>query len=133
MKEPIAIIPYDQMQFRWIAMHWDIHYNGICTYNNQLCEFQTIEGDGRWTGDDEDKEEEWVETIPTVCKIYHLTPKEKLIWLHRQTMFEWFVGYHWTYPYRKTGQRQFRYRKPVWLYKLLFKLYYCKQMKKIKK
>ena len=41
----------------------------------------------------------------------------------RKFFFEQMVGYHWSYPQRKNWAR-FYYRKPVWLSKFLFKLYY---------
>jgi len=129
----IATIPYDDVNFRWVSNHWDIHLNGICEYQNQICEFKTIQGEGHWTyildeKGEEVEEDEYVETIPTVCEIYELTEKEKKERLSRQRKFEICVGYHWTYPYRKTGERPFRIRNPKWFYRLLFNLYYFKQM-----
>ncbi len=119
MKTKIATIPYEKMNFVWITNHYDIHRNGLCNYNNNLCEFKTNEGEYDW-----DKEEY---IIPTTCDIYSLTLTEKLKWRYRQKKFELMVGYHWTYPYRKTGERSFHFRKPKWLYKWLFSLFYKTQ------
>lgn len=110
----INTIPYGQTKFKWVSNHYDLHLQGLCTYNGKTCYFQTLEGD--W---DEEKDE-WNESF---CEIYKLSLREKWKWFWRQKKFEWMVGYHWTYPFRKQG-RFFYYRKPVWLYKYLFRLFY---------
>ncbi len=120
MKNLIATIPYSEVNFKWISDHWDIHLNGTCIYNNKTCEFKTIAGEYKWN-----KETEEVDVITEdVCEIYSLDEKDKKEWLCSQKKFELCVGYHWTYPYRKTGEKQFHYRNPKWFYKLLFNLYY---------
>ncbi len=116
----ITSIPYQDVNFIWISDHWDWHLHGTCYHNNQLCEFKTIEG----VFDFDEENEDWIEKIPTMCEIYSLTYLEKLQWKWRQFQFEQCVGYHWTYPYRKAGERPFYYRKPKWLYKFIFKIYY---------
>ncbi len=116
MKIKIATVPYEELDFVWISNHWDIHLNGLCNYKNNLCEFKTKEGEYDW------EKEEYI--IPTTCDIYSLSLVEKIKWLSTKKKFELMVGYHWTYPYRKTRERPFHYRKPKWLYKWLFSLFY---------
>ena len=110
----LAKIPYSEVKFRWVANHWDLHLQGTCVYENKLCMFQTEEPDY-----DEEKDE-W-ET--PYSEIYELSWLEKLQWIKNQWLFEKCVGYHWTYPIRKE-KRGFYYRKPQWLYKKLFNIYY---------
>jgi hypothetical protein len=57
-----------------------------------------------------------------MCEIYDLTFWEDVRWRLKKFFFEQMVGYHWSYPKRKNSH--FHYRKPEWLYKILFKLYY---------
>jgi hypothetical protein len=57
-------------------------------------------------------------------KIYKLDFINKLKWRWQQWKFEKCIGYHWTYPYRKNGERPFRYRNPKWFYVWLFNRYY---------
>ena len=110
----IADINYENVEFRFISNHYDVHLNGTCIYNGELCEFKNQYPDFN------EETDEWEEMI---VEIYQLTFKEKFEWYKRQWMFENCVGYHWTYPQRKEG-KSFYYRKPQWLYKRLFKLYY---------
>lgn len=110
----ITTIPYSDVNFRWVENHWDLHLKGICKYNGKICVFETEEPDY-----DEDKDE-W-ET--PYSKIYELTFLEKLKWLKKQWLFEQCVGYHWTYNDNKKV-KGFYYRKPKWLYKKIFNIYY---------
>jgi len=107
--EPIKILPYNQVQFRWVCSHYDHHLHGICVLNGSLHEFKC----------------EYEDVDMPQVKIYELSILIKLKWLYRQWLFEKCIGYHWTYPHRKNGQ-YFYYRKPNWFYKLLFKWYYKK-------
>lgn len=104
MNQRIAILFYSQVEFVWVSDHWDHHLNGLCRYNNKLCEFQ-------WS------------YFHEKVKIYKLGFFSKIKWLIRKKLFEWMVGYHWTY---KNGTRnaKFGYRKPYWFFKILFNLYY---------
>jgi len=103
----IATLPYDEIDFVWISNHYDVHLSGLCRMGNTLFWFETkIEGD--------------YEKI--TCDIYMLSFWEEVKLRLRKFLFEQMVGYHWSYP--KTKSKGFYYRKPEWLYKRLFKLYY---------
>lgn len=110
----IKTIPYDDVDFRFISNHWDIHLEGSCIYNNELCQFNTIYPD--WN----EEKDTWEETF---TEIYKLDWRGKLNWICRQWIFEKCVGYHWSYKEKKRG-KDFHYRKPQWLYKRIFSWYY---------
>jgi hypothetical protein len=107
----IATLPYDEINFVWVSSHYDVHLFGICKMGNTLFYFKTINYEDLY---DDDKE--------LMCEIYYLTFWEDVKWRLKKFFFEQMVGYHWSYPKRKNSH--FHYRKPEWLYKLLFKLYY---------
>lgn len=107
MNNLIKTLPYDQVDFRWISNHYDVHLSGTCMYNNRLCRFENKSSD---------QDDMYVD-------IYRLNFIESMKWYWKQWIFEKCVGYHWTYPYRKVGV-YFYYRKPKFLYKWLFNLYY---------
>lgn len=111
----IETIPYNQTKFKFISSHYDLHLRGLCVYNNTICYFSTI------VGNYDEILDEWEESF---CQIYKLSFKEKAHWLFKKKKFELMVGYHWTYSYRKTGERPFHYRNPKWLYKWLYRLYF---------
>jgi hypothetical protein len=110
----LDIIPYSAAQFVFVSDHYDIHLSGTCQYKGQLCYFKT--SDDAYDDENDGRTE-------TVCEIYQLSLLEKLSWRWQQKKFEWMVGYHWTYPQRDEGAT-FYYRKPIWFYKFLFKLFY---------
>lgn len=117
MKKLIASIPYENVKFRWVSNHYDVHLHGTCTYEGDLCEFEH-------TYPEYDEENDsWIEEG---VRIYKLGFLEKLRWRRRQFLFEQCVGYHWTY---NDGKRMnyFYYRNPLWLYQWLFKIYYKKK------
>lgn len=113
-KELITTLPYSEVKFRWVCNHWDVHLNGTCIYNNELCEFENKASDYNEELDD------WDEMY---VKIYKIDFLSKLRWYYRQWLFEKCVGYHWSYPKRKE-RKVFYYRNPKWLYKWLIKKYY---------
>lgn len=115
--ELIATIPYDEVDFKFIINHYDLHLSGICRYNGKTCYFKTIEGEYNY------EEDEWNESF---CEIYKLTFREKWKYFWIRKKFECMVGYHWTYPQRKM-KGAFYYRKPVCIYKYLFNLFYKKK------
>ena len=39
-RELIKTLPYNEVKFRWISNHYDVHLNGTCMYNGDLCEFE---------------------------------------------------------------------------------------------
>jgi hypothetical protein len=83
-------------------------------FNGKLCEFEN---------EYPDFDEETDEYKEMFVKIYKLNLIDKIKWRWKQWKFEKIIGYHWTYPQRKEG-KGFYYRKPKWLYILLFNLYY---------
>jgi hypothetical protein len=113
---PIATILYDDVKFKFITNHYDVHLNGTCIFNGELCEFENEYPDYNEEKDD------WEEMF---VKIYKLSRREKFEWRKKQFLFEQAVGYHWSYPNKnEKGRGSFYYRKPKWFYKLLFKWYY---------
>jgi hypothetical protein len=116
MKELIKLLPYNEVKFRFIRDHWDVHLNGTCMYNGNLCEFENTSPDYNEELDD------WEEMF---VKIYKLDFIDKIKWYYKQWLFEMCVGYHWTYPKRKDAY--FYYRKPKWLYMWLSNCYYGKK------
>ena len=111
-KRPIAVIEYSDMDFIWIANHWDLHLSGLCRYNGKLCQFET------------DRDVENWDTRVEVS-IYPLSLTEKLSWLKRKKLFEWCVGYHFSYRQREQGAN-FYFRRPRLLWALIFAIYYKK-------
>jgi len=103
----IATLPYDEVDFVWVSSHWDVHLSGLCKMGNTLFWFQTkIKGDY-----------DHIE-----CDIFMLSYWEEIRFKLRKFLFERMVGYHWSYP--KRNNHGFHYRKPQWLHKILFSLYY---------
>ena len=111
LEQFVRCVVYDAVDFVWIADHYDIHLTGLCRERDELCRFTT----------DYDTAE---------IKIYHLTFREKIHWILRKKMFEWCVGYHWTYC---KGKRKMNYgkRKPKWFWKLVMSAYYGKWLRHI--
>lgn len=104
----IATLPYDEVDFVWVSNHYDVHLSGLCKMGNTLFWFETkIEGD--------------YENI--ICDIYMLSFWEEMKLRFRKFSFEQAVGHHWSYSKGKK-ENHFYYRKPQWLYKILFSLYY---------
>jgi hypothetical protein len=106
-----ATLPYDEIDFVWVGNHYDVHLSGLCKMGNTLFYFKTINYEDLY---DDDKD--------LMCEIYDLTFWEDVRWRLKKFFFEQMVGHHWSYPKRKNSH--FHYRKPQWLYKFLFKLYY---------
>jgi hypothetical protein len=99
------------VKFRWIEEHYDVHLSGTCIYKGELCYFDSDYPDFG-------KEQ--------MCDIYELTYFEKLKWRFTQWLFELCIGYHWTYDKDGRVTHEFKLRKPKWLYKFLFNIYYYK-------
>jgi hypothetical protein len=116
----IADVKYEDVDFKFVSDHWDVHLNGTCIYNGELCEFKNQYPDYN------EETDEWEDMI---VEIYQLNLSEKMNWYKRQFLFERCVGYHWSYRNKKRMDR-FYYRNPQWLYKYLFKMYYKLQKKK---
>lgn len=103
----IGKVKYEDLKVEFVSNYYDGPLSGLCKFGDRLCYFQLLD----WERKDWEYE------------IYDLTFKEKSCKLINKKVFEWCVGYHWTY---KEGKRTnyFYTRKPEWLYKLLFKFYY---------
>ena len=113
----IVTLPYDEVDFVWVSNHYDVHLEGLCKMGNTLFWFKTNNYPNHFAFDENLK-----------CDIYMLSFLEEMKLRLRKFFFEQMVGYHWSFPKRKNSH--FHYRKPEWLYKRLFKLYYT--IKKIK-
>ena len=109
-------IKYEHINFVWVSDHYDIHLSGLCRMNGQLMRFE-IPKNSKWCGGP------W--HIPRF-HIYKLNPIEKLCLLLKKRLFEICIGKHWTYPDRKQGVRS-KIRKPLWFWRLVFKLYYLRR------
>ena len=92
---------------------------GTCIYNNNICLFK---GDCDYVKKEIPIEDEEYDIIYTY-EVYSLNIFEKIKWLYKQKMFEWCVGYHFTYTNNRR-LNQFYYRNPKWFYKLIFKWYF---------
>lgn len=99
------------IEFIWITSHWDVHREGLCQYDGNLCYFKIIDNEDDFYNNN------------IKYSIYELTWKEKLHYLKRKKLFEWMVGYHWTYKNGKIT-RKFRMRKPKWFWTFIFNLYF---------
>ena len=107
----IATLPYDELKFFWVNSHYDIHLSGLCKIGNTIFYFKTINSNEYY--DDETE---------LMCDVYMLSTTEEIKWRLKKFFFEQMVGYHWSYP--KRNNKGYYIRKPKWLYKFLFKLYY---------
>lgn len=101
---------YSDLNIVWVSNYYDGPLEGLCRQNGELMRFEIEEPD-------EARDDDWY------YNCYPLTKYEKVKWVIKQKMFEWCVGYHWTYTNNKRTNF-FYYRKPEWLFKLLFKIYY---------
>tara|TARA_Y100000310_G_scaffold331295_1_gene404595 strand:- start:143 stop:493 length:351 start_codon:yes stop_codon:yes gene_type:complete len=110
----MIIKKYEEVDFLWISSHWDIHLKGLCKERGKLCRFET---DDELLGYEENDKQ-------TNVRIYDLSFLEKIKWIFNKKTFEWFVGYHWTYPYREKETRKFGSRRPNWFWHLTFLFYY---------
>jgi len=109
---------YEEVKFRHIINHWDIHMYGTCYYNDELCYFIS-DMDAMYEGNE------------VYCEIYKLTLIEKIKCEVGRKLFEWFVGYHSTIKNGKYIHDTFYYRKPQWLFKMLCEFYYKSKVNKL--
>lgn len=115
-KHLLNIIPYNNVEFKFVTKHYDIHLKGTCIYDGKLCEFNSIYPD--WNEENDCFEE-------TFTEIYELNLFQKIKWLWTQFKFEMFVGYHYSYKKgKKVCNNGFYIRKPKWLYKRLLNMYF---------
>ena len=110
----LKTIPYCEVNFRFISNHYDLHIEGTCLYENEICYFFTH------LPDYDEENDCWKEAF---TMIYKLTTYEKVKWLLKQWLFEKCVGCHCSYK-NNDLRGYFYYRKPEWLYKFLFSSYY---------
>lgn len=109
----VTTIPYDEVKFVWVNNHYDVHISGLCKMGNTLFYFKTINHQDYFEDDDE-----------LMCELYTLCFKDEIKWRLKKFFFEQMVGYHWSYN-NKGNRPKFYYRKPQWLYVMLFNLYYA--------
>lgn len=110
MKQFSKIVYDNEIEYRFISSYYDLPLKGICYHLGILYEFQRVQLE---------------EYFDDYLELYSLNPFEEFKWKFKQWWFETCVGYHWSwYPKNNKRQTGFYYRKPVWFYKLLMKLYY---------
>lgn len=99
-----TVIPYEKLKIRWSLAFYDHPLTGICTHFGEMHYFI-------W-----DYHED-------IIKVFELTNKEKFKFRAAHLCFQILVGNHTTYV---NGKRPGRYytRKPAWLHKLGFKMFY---------
>jgi hypothetical protein len=102
----IAKVPSNEIKFKWICDHYDIHLHGTCYYNNEVCEFKV---------DDNNDD---------IYRIYKLNHRGKIRWWLRQKMFEFMIGYSWTYKKGKRLWNTGHDKRPEWLRRVFHKVYY---------
>lgn len=96
----LATIPYNTVYVHFVDFHYDIDISGLCSYNGKLCRFYN---DWDIFVEDEDGDRVYLTCIHTLSFF------QKLRLLFRKRLFEWCVGYHWTY---KNGKRVASYVPP---------------------
>ncbi|PNX49186.1 MAG: hypothetical protein BV459_00505 [Thermoplasmata archaeon M11B2D] len=115
----ITTVFYREVDFLWVSSYYDVNLSGLCYHNHRLCWFVTRENMFCASPSD---------TFVTKVDIYQLTYWQTIHASLRKKMFEWFVGYHCTFPNRKQGARQKYYSatnifSKAW-YGLLRNVYY---------
>lgn len=106
-------LDYEDMDFVYITNHYDVHLEGLCRYNGELHKFKISPA----LSDKEFYEDEIVR-----YDVSSLTILEKIKAIYKKKMFEWCVGYHWSYP-RKPGTT-FKIKRPKWFWNRVFNVYF---------
>jgi hypothetical protein len=106
-------VKQQDMNFVFITNYYDGPLSGFCLWDNQLHRFEATDES---YGDDE-------------YDVYPLTLWEKIKAKTNQKAFEICVGTHWSYGGNKR-KSHFYWRRPNWLHKLLFDVYYKLTMKR---
>ena len=101
----VCTVPYAEMQWVWITDYYDVPLQGLCRYHGRLYRFEAANEEGE------------------MYRVYSLTRPERCRWMARKWLFELAIGRHWSYPAREQGVR-FRWRRPVWLWRYVFRAYY---------
>lgn len=115
---PLTTIPREEVEWVHVSSHYDIHLSGLCRYGGALCHAE-IHDEGEW----DDDAERYIR--PTTYRIFALSPLALALRLWRMKLFQWCVGYHWTYPHRPNRER-FRMRRWGYLSQFLFGAYYVR-------
>lgn len=102
----------DEVDFIWYWSHYDVHLEGLCKYDGNLCRFEHVRF--VWE-EDEDGD---LEIVDNLYDIFSLTLKDKIKLKLRQWKFELCVGKHCSYPHRENGVR-YKSKRPIWLHKIL--------------
>lgn len=101
------------MNYVFITNYYDKPLSGFCLWNGELHRFE--ETDESFEKDEYD--------------VYPLTLREKIKARIKQKAFEICVGTHWSYG-GSIRRSHFYWRRPKWLHKLLFDVYYKLTMKR---
>jgi hypothetical protein len=104
------ILDYYDVDFVFITKHYDYHLRGLCRYNGELHSFTTD------YPEDGGSPKVFVQKLSLFGKLKALLNKK---------MFEICVGYHWTYKNGKKVTETFKYKKPEWFWRRMFRLYYA--------
>lgn len=92
------LVNRDEFEIVFVTNYWDLPLDGLCKYKGELYKFKIT----------------WYDEEPTERYVLEpLSIQEKLFEIFRKKMFEWMVGYHWTYI---NGKRNSTIQlKPRWL------------------
>ena len=101
---PIKMVKESEVEYRFVSNYYDHPLKGTCYYLGKLYYFRRKD-DGNY------------------LYLFPLNHHQERKWKLKQFFFEQCVGYQWSW-YPKNRSLGFYYRKPQWLYKILFKLYY---------
>lgn len=101
------LIPRSELRPIWVSDYYDHPLEGVCFWEGQTYSF----------------------TCSPYTKHAQLTPLtrwQRFRWFKQQKLFEWCIGYHWTYRDNQRGI--YKQRSPRWFWDRVFKLYYlCKR------
>ena len=127
-KTMIAVgITRKDFQLVWISHSYDFPRKGTCYYNGNFCEFSGYEVHNlKYNMNCECEDEDDCECDNLFLDRYAIFPlsfKQRRKWKLQQWWFEKCIGYHCSYKDNKRLS-DFYYRKPKWLYRLLFRFYY---------
>lgn len=127
-------LPYKDVDFVFVAGHYDFHREGICRHNGELMQFSCIEDlpdDYGSCGEDCDGCSKCEYEI--VCTLEPLTWRQKAWWIWRKKLFELCVSHHWSYP--QVQEEYVQNASGIWckkrstLQKILLVLYYLPSTK----
>lgn len=117
-------ITHQDFEYLWIKHSFDFPRDGLCYYKGELCAFLGYDvANPKYNPTCECEDCECENVYLARYAIFRLSTTQKIKALLQKWAFEIFVGTHCSY---RNGMRRghFYYRKPEWLFKGLFKLYY---------